>query len=184
MHLQEVLIVTKRKALIAYVVLSLAAVFIAGCGRPPAETEGAVQVGRAAPSFKLPDLSGQEVSLEQYRGRVVMLDFWATWCGPCRMTMPVLESIQKEYANNLVLLAVNIQEPKDEVRNFVRVQSIRSRVLLDEEGSVGATYGADSIPLQVLIDKRGIVRLVQAGFGPSTASHLRSEIQKLVNSAG
>jgi len=143
-----------------------------------------VQIGRAAPAFKLPDLSGQEVSLDQYKGRVVMLDFWATWCGPCRMTMPLLETLQKEYAGNLILLAVNLQEPKDAVRDYVRAQNIHSRVLLDREGSVGEVYGTDSIPMQILIDKQGIVRHVQVGYGPGVASKLRSEIEKLVRNAG
>ena len=86
-----------------------------------------LEIGQAAPNFKLPDLSGQQVSLDQYKGKVVMLDFWATWCGPCRMTMPLMESIQKEYADTLVLLAVNLQEPRDVVRDYVRAQNIHSR---------------------------------------------------------
>jgi thiol-disulfide isomerase/thioredoxin len=179
MHLQEVQSVTRKKPLMAYVALGLIALLFSGCMRPQNESERMVQIGRAAPSFKLPDLSGQEVTLDQFKGRVVMLDFWATWCGPCRMTMPLMESLQKEYADKLVLLAVNLQESRDEVRNYVRAQNLHSRVLLDEEGTVGTAYGADSIPMQILIDKQGIVRHIQAGFGPSTASQLRSEIQKL-----
>jgi thiol-disulfide isomerase/thioredoxin len=175
--------VTKRKAVVFYVLISLAAIMIAGCVRPPSETEPAVEIGRPAPEFKLPDLSGQEVTLDQYKGKVVMLDFWATWCGPCRIVMPVLESIQKEYAGSMVLLAINLQEPRDMVRDYVRAQNIHSRILLDEEGSVGAAYGTDSIPMQILIDKKGIVRHIQAGFGPRTASQLRAEIGKLVKDA-
>jgi hypothetical protein len=81
----------------------------------------------------------------------------------------------------LILLTVNLQEPKDVVRDYVRAQSIHSRVLLDEEGSVGSLYGTDSIPMQILIDKQGIVRIIQAGYGPGTASQLRAEIGKLVS---
>jgi thiol-disulfide isomerase/thioredoxin len=155
------------------------AILAVGCMRPPAESGPAIQIGSEAPSFKLPDLSGQSVALTQFKGKVVMLDFWATWCGPCRMTMPLMESLQKEYADSLVLLAVNVQESPEEVRSFVRAQSLRSRVLLDEEGSIGATYGADSIPMQVLIDKKGIVRHIQIGYSPSTAAQLRRQIQEL-----
>jgi peroxiredoxin len=95
------------------------------------------------------------------------------------MTMPLMETLQKEYADSLVLLAINVQETPEEVRSFVRAQSLHSRVLLDEEGSIGATYGADSIPMQVLIDKKGIVRHIQIGYSPSTAAQLRKNIQKL-----
>ena len=174
---------TRKKAFIAYLVLGLAALTIAGCTRPSPESAGAVQIGSPAPAFKLPELGGQEITLSQFRGKVVMLDFWATWCGPCRMTMPLMESLQKEFVNDLVLLAVNLQESKDEVHNYVRAQSIHARVLLDEEGSVGAAYGAEQIPMQILIDKRGLVRKIHIGFGPSTASQLRSEIRTLARDA-
>ena len=171
---------TKRNVLIAFAILGLSAMMIGGCARPPAELGQAVQIGQAAPAFKLADLSGQQVSLDQYKGKVVMLDFWATWCGPCRMTMPLMESIQKEYADSLVLLAVNLQEPRDVVRDYVRAQNLHSRILLDEEGSVGTAYGIDSIPTQILIDKQGVIRLIQPGYGPGTASKLRKQIEKLV----
>jgi len=169
--------VTIRKILAAAVTLT--AMMLSGCTRPPSESEPEVQIGRPAPNFKLPALSGGQVSLDQYRGKIVMLDFWATWCGPCQMTMPLLEKLQKEYPENLVLLAINLQEPNDTVRDYVRKQGLNSRVLLDEEGTVGETYGTDSIPMQVLIDKNGIVRHVQIGFSPRMSSQLRAAIEQL-----
>ena len=108
-----------------------------------------------------------------------MLDFWATWCGPCRMTMPLLEKLQHEFPNDLALLAINLQEPDDVVREYIREQNISSQVLLDKEGSVGLAYGAESIPMQILIDRNGITRDIQLGFSPGMASQLRDEIQKL-----
>jgi thiol-disulfide isomerase/thioredoxin len=141
-----------------------------------------LEIGRPAPEFELPDLSGRAVSLAQYQGKIVLIDFWATWCGPCRLSMPVLEDLQQEFSSELVLLAVNLQEPLEEVRHYVERQRIRSRVLLDEEGRVGATYGSDSIPMQVLIDQKGIVRDIQLGFGPNTGARLRGEVRKLLGS--
>ncbi len=169
---------TIKKILAAYVILLFSAV-LCSCTRPPSEPESMLQVDSPAPKFKLPSLSGGEMSLDQFKGKIVMLDFWATWCGPCRMTMPLLEKLQKEYPNDLVLLAINLQESKDVVSDYVRKQGIDSRVLLDEEGSVGAVYGTESIPMQVLVDKNGIVRHVQIGFSPRMSSQLRAEIQKL-----
>jgi thiol-disulfide isomerase/thioredoxin len=93
--------------------------------------------------------------------------------------MPLLERLQKEYPNNLILLAINLQESKDIVSDYVRKQGINSQVLLDEQGSVGETYGTDSIPMQVLVDQQGIVRHVQIGFSPRMSSQLRAEIEKL-----
>jgi len=155
-----------------------AALLISGCIRPSSET-ASVEIGRPAPAFKLPDLKGQEISLDQYRGKIVMLDFWATWCGPCRMTMPLLEKLQKEYTNNMVLLAINLQESGDVVREYMREQGLSSHVLLDEKGSLGEIYGTDAIPMQVLIDKEGIVRDIKTGFSPSMLSQLRAEIERL-----
>jgi thiol-disulfide isomerase/thioredoxin len=171
--------VAKRNAFAVCLVLCISAMILSGCARRPPESEPMLEIGQPAPSFKLPDLSGQQVSLDQYKGKIVMLDFWATWCGPCRMTMPLMENLQKEFADTMVLLAINVQEPHDEVRDYIRAQGIHSRVLLDEEGLVGKKYGTESIPLQILIDKQGILRFIQAGYGPRTLSQLRAEISKL-----
>jgi len=169
----------RTKAYLATGVLLVAMVLsLSGCGRRPAETEG-LEVGSPAPSFKLPDLNGKEVALSQFKGKVVLLDFWATWCGPCRMTMPVMEKLEREFPREMVLLAINLQEPKDMVRDYVREQSLSSRVLLDEEGSVGEAYGTGAIPMQVLIDKEGIIRDILVGFNERMASKLRSEIETL-----
>jgi thiol-disulfide isomerase/thioredoxin len=161
-------------ALISSLILSY------GCTRPSSGPQTALEVDKAAPKFTLPDLKGTEYSLDQYRGKVVLLDFWATWCSPCRMTMPLLEKLQNEFHGNLALLAINLQETEDVVRDYVRTQNVNSHVLLDEEGSVAQAYGADSIPMQVLIDRNGTVRFVQLGFSPGMAAELRMEIEKLL----
>jgi thiol-disulfide isomerase/thioredoxin len=148
------------------------------CARGPSGEESP-EVGRPAPNFKLSDLSGREVSLDQYRGKIVMLDFWATWCGPCRLTMPVLENLAKEYPADLVLLAINLGEPPDMVQAYVKKQNIASTVLLDRDGKVGDVYRSDSIPMQVLIDREGIVRKVAVGFSSRLANQLRGEIEQI-----
>jgi len=166
----------RKKEIIFAVAILVSSLIFPGCTRPVPEGEG-LEIGSPAPAFKLPDLNGREVSLDQYKGKLVLLDFWATWCGPCRKTMPVIENIQKEYRGNVVLLAVNLQESRDEVRKYVREYNINSQVLLDEEGSVGQIYGARAIPMYVLIDKAGIVRNVELGLNPV---QLRAQIQRLL----
>ncbi len=167
------------KILLACVV-SISVVLLCACVSPPSGLETELEIDRTAPGFKLPDLKGREFSLDQYKGKVVLLDFWATWCSPCRMTMPLLEKLQEEYRGNVALLAINLQEPKDIVRDYVRRQNLSSQVLLDEEGTVAEVYGARSIPMQILIDRKGIVRYVQLGFNPRMAAQLRAEIEKLL----
>ena len=137
--------------------------------------------GQAAPRFELSDLDGQTVSLAQLRGKIVMLDFWATWCAPCRISMPILDKLQREFSNDMVLLAVNLQEPRDLVREYVARQNVRSRVLLDPEGNVMRQYESESIPMQVIIDQEGIVQLVNIGLSPRMEDQLRGEINRLRN---
>jgi thiol-disulfide isomerase/thioredoxin len=162
-----------KNAIIVSVFL-LIAVTIAGCSRSTT-----LAIGSPAPGFKLEDLRGNVVTLEQYRGKIVLLDFWATWCGPCRMTMPVIERVQQQYSNDLAVLAINLQEEPDQVRRYVEQQKIHSTVLLDRDGEVGRIYQSESIPMQVLIDQEGIVRKIQVGFSPRMGDDLRAQIEGL-----
>ena len=136
-------------------------------------------MGVLAPQFELSDLSGGTVSLAQFRGKIVMLDFWATWCGPCRISMPILDRLQKEFSNDMVLLAVNLREPRDLVRDYVARQNVRSLVVLDLEGNVGEEYESESIPMQVIIDQEGVVQHVSVGVIPRMEEQLRTEINRL-----
>lgn len=165
-----------KKYFMAIVLMAFFLGWSISCGYRP---ESPVDIGAPAPSFQLEDLNGQKISLEQFRGKIVLLDFWATWCEPCRMTMPVVERLSKEYPNDLVLLAVNLMETPKEIEEYTVEQGLQSKVLLDKNGDVGRIYGAESIPLQFLIDRDGVVRNIQAGFSPSMASKLRSQIEPL-----
>ena len=168
--------VTTRKIICVCVIFAFITGGISSCGYHP---KPSVDIGQTAPSFKLPDLDGGEITLEKYKGKIVLLDFWATWCSPCRMTMPVVEKLSKEYSDDMVVLAVNMRETKDTVENYVFEQSIQSQVLLDKEGTVSATYGAYAIPMQFLIDRSGIVRHIQTGYGSNMASQMRAQIEPL-----
>ena len=159
--------------------LILTAVMLSGCARSESEMQNLAEMDKPAPNFTLRDLGGQEVSLDQFRGKIVLMDFWATWCGPCRMTMPLLERLEKEYSSVMVQLAINQFEPIDEVREYVQSQGVHAKVLLDEDGSVSTAYRVGSIPTQFLIDRKGILRHVQLGFSPDMTAELRLEIEKL-----
>ena len=167
---------TAGKNIITCIILAFSLGMLASCGYGP---EATVDIGRPAPSFKLPDLDGREISLEKFKGKIVLLDFWATWCAPCRMTMPVVEKLSKEYTNDMVILAVNMREPKDVVEKYAFEQEIGSQILLDGEGTVSAAYGAYAIPMQFLIDRSGVVRHIQTGYGPNMASQMRAQIEPL-----
>jgi thiol-disulfide isomerase/thioredoxin len=109
-----------------------------------------------ADDFALSSLGNANVKLSEYRGKVVFLNFWATWCPPCRSEMPSMERLYlKLKAGGLEILAVDLQEPKDTVQKFVRDNGITFTVLLDTAGGVGGDWGAQSIPTTYLIDRKG-----------------------------
>lgn len=136
----------------------------------------APELGQPAPDFELSVLDGETVSLKEFRGRFVLLDFWATWCGPCRQSMPLLEHLQQEHPDDLVLLAVNLSEADDTVRDYLRSEGLSVTVLMDRDGSVGRAYGVSEIPTQVLIDPKGQTAYRQVGFTPMMIPALKQRI--------
>lgn len=109
-----------------------------------------------APDFALEDLSGKRVSLKDLRGKVVFLNFWATWCVPCRQEMPTMEKLHRELKDQgLEVVAVNIKEGKKEVRKFFDELGLTFTALLDRDGKVSEEYGAWSIPLSYFISRKG-----------------------------
>jgi thiol-disulfide isomerase/thioredoxin len=109
-----------------------------------------------ADDFALSSLEGANVKLSDYRGKVVFLNFWATWCPPCRSEMPSMERLSlKLKAGGLEILAVDLQESKEKVQKFVKENGISCTVLLDAAGGVGGAWGAQSIPTTYLIDRKG-----------------------------
>jgi thiol-disulfide isomerase/thioredoxin len=147
----------------------------------PAGDKGPVSIGQDAPEFALQDLQGKQVSLDQYKGQIVILDFWATWCAPCKISMPVLDEMKEQYSGKLTLLAVNQREPANIVKEYVLRENVNSRVLLDKDGLIGEKYGVVGIPMVVVIDQNGKVRyLMDKGIFPGWDSKMRSEINKLL----
>jgi len=108
--------------------------------------------------FELKDLSGTTRRLSDFNGKVVFLNFWATWCGPCRFEMPSMEKLYRRFkAAGLEIVAVNLQEDRDSVQRFVDEYELSFPVLLDTTGRIGATYGARSIPTTYIVDRDGFV---------------------------
>ena len=111
-----------------------------------------------AVDFSLKDLSGQEQNLGSYAGKVVLLNFWATWCGPCRAEIPSMEELyQKLGDEGFVIIAVNSQEAGEQVADFVENLGMSFPVLLDTDGRVGAAYGIRAIPTTYIIDPQGYI---------------------------
>ena len=141
---------------------------------------GNTKVGQPAPDFTLWDLSDHPVTLRAYRGqKVVLLDFWATWCGPCRMAMSGLQKLANKYTDHgLEILSVNQGEPADQVRNFIERRKYAFHVVLDQDQAVGEKYGVQGIPALVLVDKKGVVQWIRVGYSPYE-DDLKQLVEKL-----
>ncbi|HEY7087761.1 MAG TPA: redoxin domain-containing protein [Tepidisphaeraceae bacterium] len=138
---------------------------------------GTALTGKPAPAFSLKDLDGNPVSLQKLQGSVVVLDFWATWCGPCIMSMPHIDELNKELApKGLKLYAVNFNEQAGVVKQFLTTKSFSMPVLLDSDGKVSALYKAPPIPQTFIIGKDGKVRKVFVGYGPGVEKTIREAV--------
>ena len=142
---------------------------------------GHIKVGQPAPEFTAPDLTNQAISLSGYRGKkIVLLDFWATWCGPCKMAMPGLQSLLDDYkSRGLEVLSLNEGESAEQAESFMKRKAYGFHVVLDADSAIGASYGVRGIPTLVVVDKNGIVRWIRVGYSPSD-SDLRRVIEPLL----
>ncbi|MFQ6066609.1 MAG: TlpA family protein disulfide reductase [bacterium] len=117
-----------------------------------------------APDFTLENLEGSAVSLKDFEGKVVFLNFWATWCGPCREEMPSMEKLWQRFKEKaFVILAVDLREKKEEISSFMKDYGLTFPVLLDSRGEVGSIYAVRAIPTTYLIDSQG--RIVGKALG-------------------
>ena len=126
-------------------------------------------------------LTGEDFSLASKKdNEVVILDFWATWCGPCRMGMPILSKVAKEFEDRGVrLYAVNLQEGPDEINPFLESTGLDLNVLLDTDGAVGNAFLAESIPQMVIVGKDGTIKKVHIGVTPNYEDEVRAELTEL-----
>ena len=138
--------------------MALAVVLFAGCGLSFGQMPQSL-VGRPAPPFSLVDLHGAKVDLARYRGKVVLLNFWATWCAPCRLEMPRFMQWQKEYgAQGLQVIGVSIDDSAPPARQFVDKMRVSYPVVMGN-ARLGERYGGVlGVPVTFLIDRAGIVR--------------------------
>lgn len=159
----------------------IAGVFLVGCG-PQAVTEDwhRVEPPVPAPMFTLAQLDGGELKLSDLQGRVVIMEFWATWCEPCRFSLPSLEVMYKRYRDRgVAVLLVNQDEPPETIRAWL-AGKFTAPVLLDARGVVGSQYGVEGIPQLFIIDQQGRIIFMHAGYGGGLERNLKLILNRLL----
>jgi len=156
-------------------------VFIAratpGAPSTAASLPPAPAVGHPAPDFTLTTLEGEAFTLSELRGKPVVLNFWATWCPPCRAELPELQSAAARYDGEIVLAGVNQAEAETAVAAFAHDLGINFPIPLDAQARVSRLYGARSLPTTFFIDRQGIIRQVQ--IGPVTEATLAQRLRSI-----
>jgi thiol-disulfide isomerase/thioredoxin len=173
----------RRKALrVLLSLLSLTSLAAISCASPekekPALTQDSppvgVKIGNLAPEFSAVDLNGKTVHLADYHGKPILLNFWATWCGPCLREMPFLQKIYEDYSNaGLVIMAINIQENSAKIKEFLLTNHLTIPAFLDKSGIISDEYGIASIPTTFFLDKDGIIRQKIIGSFPDKETLIR-----------
>ena len=139
-------------------------------------------VDKQAPDFQLKKLDGTVLKLSDLKGRVVVLDFWATWCGPCVASLPKITELGEEYKSAEVdVIAVNIEQTAAEVQSFLDRAKISPTVVLDSDGAVARAYQAQAIPQTVIIDRDGKIKSVIVGGGGATETKIRDSLDGMLN---
>jgi peroxiredoxin len=151
----------------------------------PVAYQGRPTMGSPAPDFRLMDLHGKAVSLSDHRGKVVLLNFWATWCGPCKIEMPGMETLYRNMqSKGLVILAVSVDQQGAAVtRPFQEAMGLSFPILHDPDYQVGLTYGARTLPMTFAIDRQGIIRQQVFGARDWNSPEARKGIAEVLQEA-
>lgn len=134
--------------------------------------------GKPAPAISVDSLGGGKFDLAENRGKVVIIDFWATWCGPCVRGLPIVNGVAKAHAEEgVVFYAMNVQEDAPTIKAFLKKQKLDMKVALDTNGAVSEAYGVQGIPQTVIIGKDGVISKIHVGFGPDMKEQLDADVK-------
>lgn len=141
---------------------------------PAAATDGSVP----APAFTLANRAGGEVSLADLKGQVVMINFWASWCGPCRQEFPALDAIYAKYKPmGFTLVAINVESEKADAEKFLAATPASFPILFDPDNKVSGSYGVSAMPTTVLVDRQGRVRWLHRAYKPGDEAKYIEQIR-------
>jgi peroxiredoxin len=141
----------------------------------------AAVTGSAAPDFTLKSASGENLKLSEHRGEVVLINFWASWCGPCRQEMPALDELHNRYrALGFTVLGVNVEEDSRKALEVLNDLKVSFPVLLDDRSSVSKLYDIVAMPSTVLVDRNGNIRYLHKGYQPGLEDVYLQQVRELI----
>ena len=146
-----------------------------------AATAAALSVGEVPPPIDMPDRNGKKVDLAALRGNVVVVDFWASWCGPCKEELPVLESFHRKYADEgLVIVGINIDTNTKKMNNFLKGSPVSFRIVHDPKIELAQRYEPSTMPSSYFIGRDGKLRYIHEGFRKKDAEAIEARIKALL----
>lgn len=141
----------------------------------------AVSMGSQAPDFTLKSKSGKNVRLSDYRGQVVMINFWASWCGPCRQEMPLLEKMHRRYSKlGFVLLGVNVEADSSKANAYLKDIPVSFPVLYDTNNKASKLYDVSAMPTTIILDRNGKMRFLHQGYKPGYEKDYKKQVKQLI----
>ena len=134
-----------------------------------------------APGFSLESRAGKQLSLADYQGQVVMINFWASWCAPCRQEMPILEALYQRYESlGFTLLGVNVDENSEQAIEYLQEVTVSFPVLLDTTNNISKAYDVIAMPSTILVGRDGTLRYIHHGYQPGYENEYQNQIRELI----
>ncbi|WP_372862221.1 TlpA family protein disulfide reductase [Spongiibacter sp.] len=147
-----------------------------------------LELGQLAPSFSLAPLQAEspaQLDSRAYRGQVIYVDFWASWCGPCRLSLPQLNTLYRDFSEKgFAVIAVNVDAHRSEALKFLQRRPVDYPVVYDAKRELPALFGVKGMPTAFLLDRQGRVQHIHEGFRPGDAEQLRAMITQLLAQEG
>ena len=142
---------------------------------------GAIAPGAPAPAFQLHTAGSSDLSLSDLKGQVVLINFWASWCGPCRQEMPILDQLYRKYKSaGFTLVGVNVEPKSGDAEGFLKSTPVSFPILFDPDSKVSKLYEVPGMPSTVILDRSGKIRYVHQGYKPGEESQYLDQIRTLV----